>query len=240
MSGVWVENRLCSVGMDTSSFSLSQAEPPGFLKFIYHRAPNLLGNQLRGILHSTNFPLPLLDSEKAPVTFLTRICSCTNPSIKYPQEHSPWDRKLRSSPEQPLQVTAPWQIPFTTWFPTPSFFNRENLLFFLENICKSHFCGVYFLLKHFFCCATRLGVFAAWDREVREGFRRRTLLCVLVYMWANACVIFSTRMTQTIKKPRYFLPRHHSCPCLVCQQFGMGFWSFMGSYSIKISSWERH
>lgn len=35
-SGVRVENRLCSVGMDTSSFSPSQAEPPGFLKFIYH------------------------------------------------------------------------------------------------------------------------------------------------------------------------------------------------------------
>lgn len=115
-----VENRLCRVGMDTSSFSLSQAEPPGFLQFIYHRAPSLLGSELRVILHSTNFPLPLLESGKAPVTPLTRICSCTNPSIQYPQQPSLWDRRL-SSPEQPVQVTDPWQILFTACFPTPSF-----------------------------------------------------------------------------------------------------------------------
>lgn len=143
-SGVQVENRLCSVGMDTSSFSLSQAEPPGFLKFIYHRAPNLLGNQLRVILHSTNFPLPLLDSGKAPVISLTRICSSTNPSIKYPQQPSLLGG-LRSSPEHPVQVTVPWQITFTSWFPTPSFSNRENWIFFPE---KKH---VDLISGGFFC-----------------------------------------------------------------------------------------
>lgn len=143
-----MENRLCSIGMDTSSFSLSQAEPSGFLKFIYHPAPNLLENKLRVMLHSTNFPLPLLDSGKAPVTSLTRICSSTNPSIQYPQQPSLWDRRLRISPEQPVQVTDPWQIPFTTWFPTPSFLTGKTW-YFSQKTSINHISVVVFFAKMF-------------------------------------------------------------------------------------------
>lgn len=184
--------------------------------------PNILGNKLRGILHSTNFPLPLLHSGLLPWPGFApaQIPQSNIPSVlRFGTEG--WGVLLNSQ----YRWQSHGKSLLQPGFQHLHFFNRENLIFFPENICKSHFCGVLFFFfgKTFLLLCHPPQSVCSWDTELErrvqeENFSVSWCTCEPMFVWCSQPGWLKHQKNGDI-----------SCAGVIpALAYGMELWSFFG------------